>query len=107
MGLKTNTYPTVTLEELSFLKGRQLEFDSIAEMFITRVQESPDDIYVYYYDQAITYAQTNERANKVANYLKDKGVKKGDVVSVMILNSPECYYTIVRGPEDRSRSRGS
>ncbi|MGS0744339.1 class I adenylate-forming enzyme family protein [Syntrophomonas erecta subsp. sporosyntropha] len=94
MGLKTNTYPTVTLEELSFLKGRQLEFDSIAEMFITRVQESPDDIYVYYYDQAITYAQTNERANKVANYLKDKGVKKGDVVSVMILNSPECYYTM-------------
>ena len=37
----------------------------------------------------------NERANKVANYLKEKGVTKGDVCSVMVLNSPEIYYTML------------
>ncbi len=89
-----NGCPTIPLNELAWLNGRRMEFDSIAEMIVTRVKETPDAIHVYYYDQTITYAQTNDRANKVANYLKDKGVKKGDVVSVMVLNSPEIYYTM-------------
>ena len=87
-------FPIAKLEELSYLQGRQLEFDSIAEMFYTRVQEAPDSTHVLFYDQVITYAQTNQRANQVANYLKKKGVQKGDVVSVMVLNSPEVYYTM-------------
>ncbi|HBV96359.1 MAG TPA: long-chain fatty acid--CoA ligase [Desulfotomaculum sp.] len=83
------------LEELdSFKDGRRLYFDSIAEMFTVRAQEIPDKAHVLYYDQVITYAQTNERSNRVANYLKEMGVKKGDVISVMVLNSPEVYYTM-------------
>lgn len=87
-------FPIAQLEDLPYLKGRQLQFDSIAEMFYTRVQEDPTATHVLYYDQVITYAQTNQRANRVANYLKEKGVQKGDVVSVMVLNSPEIYYTM-------------
>jgi long-chain acyl-CoA synthetase len=86
--------PVLALEELETLKGRKKNFDSVAEMFATRTSETPDAVFVFYYDQTITYAQTNERANRVANYLKQKGVKKGDFVSVMILNSPEVYYTM-------------
>jgi long-chain acyl-CoA synthetase len=44
--------------------------------------------------QVITYSQVNDRANAVAHYLLEKDVKKGDIVSVMILNSPEIYYTM-------------
>ncbi len=87
-------FPIAKLEDLPYLQGRQLQFDSVAEMFYTRVQEDPTAIHVLYYDQVITYAQTNQRANQVANYLKEKGVQKGDVVSVMVLNSPEVYYTM-------------
>jgi long-chain acyl-CoA synthetase len=81
----------VPLEELAVFKGRglQLDFDSMAEMFAVRARELADREFVIYYDQVITYAQMNERANRVANYLKEKGVKKGDVVSTMVLNSPE------------------
>ncbi|MGI6549468.1 MAG: AMP-binding protein [Syntrophomonadales bacterium] len=86
--------PTIPLEELPYLKGRRLEFESIAEMLTVRSQETPDSVHVYYYDQTITYAQTNERANRIANFLKQKGVSKGDVVAVMILNSPENYYAM-------------
>ncbi|NLV16112.1 MAG: acyl--CoA ligase [Syntrophomonadaceae bacterium] len=86
--------PTQTLEQAVPLKNRQIYFDSIAEMFKVRAQESPDSIFVYYYDQVITYAQTNERSNRVANFLKSEGVKKGDFISVMVMNSPECYYTM-------------
>ncbi len=86
--------PVLALEEAETLKGKQLNFDSVAEMFATRASEIPDAVHVLYYDETITYAQTNERANRVANYLKQKGIKKGDIVSVMILNSPEIFYTM-------------
>ncbi len=82
------------LDSVATLQGKQIYFDSMAEMLVTRAREIPDDVLVYYYDEVITYAQTNERTNRVANYLKEKGVKKGDVVSVMVLNSPEVYYTM-------------
>lgn len=82
-------------EELTVFKdGKRIEFDSMAEMITVRAREIPDKIHVLYYDEVITYAQTNERSNRVANYLKELGVKKGDVVSAMVLNSPEVYYTM-------------
>ena len=84
--------PTVALEDCETLKGKRLYFDSMAEMLAVRAWEIPDAAHVYYYDEVITYAQTNDRANKIANFLKEKGVTKGDVVSVMILNSPDIYY---------------
>ncbi len=86
--------PVSRLEDVPALKGKHLEFDSVAEMFTKRAQEIPGRTHVIYYDQRITYAQTNERANRVANYLKEKGIKKGDVVSLMVMNSPEIYYTM-------------
>lgn len=94
MSGKRIAFPAIALEEAPFLQGRQLEFNSVAEMFYTRVQEAPDAKHVLFYDQVITYSQTNQRANRVANYLKEKGVTKGDIVSVMVLNSPEIYYTM-------------
>ena len=84
----------VPLEQIATLQGRKIEFNSIAEMFLTRVRETPDRTLIYYYDEVISYAEVNDRANAVARYLTEKGVKKGDIVSVMILNSPEIYYTM-------------
>lgn len=82
------------LENLDFLENAEKYFQSPAEMLVTRAREIPDRPHLLYYDQTITYAQTNERANRVANFLKDRGVKKGDVVSAMVLNSPETYYAM-------------
>jgi hypothetical protein len=62
------TRPRVALEELATLKGKQLEFNSLAEMQTIRSREIPDAVHVLYYDEVITYGQTNERANKIANY---------------------------------------
>lgn len=86
--------PTCHPGDVPALNNKRLEFDSIAQMLTVRAQEIPDRIHVIFYDQKITYAQTNERANRVANYLKGKGIKKGDVVSLMILNSPEVYSAL-------------
>lgn len=85
------TYP---LSDLPTLQGKRLKFGSIAEMFTARAHETPNDTLVLYYEEVVTYSLCNDRANKVANYLKKMGVNKGDIVSVMILNSPEIYYTM-------------
>lgn len=87
--IKSTVYP---LETNPVLAGKRLEFNSMAEMISNRAQEIPDQPYVIYYDQTITYAQMNSRSNQVAAFLQGKGVTKGDVVSFMILNSPEIYY---------------
>jgi long-chain acyl-CoA synthetase len=89
----------VPLEQVPMLQGKQIQFQSIAEMVATRAREIPDTPLVYYYDAVITYAQVNARANRVANFLKSKGVVKGDIVSTMILNSPEDLLHHVRHPE--------
>ncbi len=86
--------PITPLNEVPALKGRQFEFESLAEMLLARSKEIPEQPYVFYYDEVITYRQMNERANRVANFLKEKGVKKGDFVSTMVLNSPEVYYSM-------------
>jgi len=86
--------PFIPLEKQPYLQGRQLEFESVAQMLTVRSNETPDAPHVYYYDQKLTYKDTNDRANKVANFLKGKGIKKGDIVAIMILNSPEIYYAM-------------
>lgn len=86
--------PVCRLEDVIALTNKQLEFDSVAEMLTVRAREIPERTHVLYYDQKITYARTNERANRVAGYLKEKGVTKGQVVSLMIMNSPEMYYVM-------------
>lgn len=91
---KKLSVPICKLEDMAALKNKRLKFDSVAEMFTVRAREIPERNHVIYNDQKITYAQTNERANKVANYLKEKGIKKGDIISLMIANSPEVYYTM-------------
>jgi long-chain acyl-CoA synthetase len=91
---KTAGMHPIPLNELDFLKDKRIEFDSISEMMLTRANEIPDKPYVLFYDEVITYQQVNQRANKVANFLKSKGISKGDVVSILIMNSPEVYYAM-------------
>ncbi len=85
------TSETPTLDALPFLKGLRTSFSSLAEMIATRAEEIPERVHVVYYEQSRTYAQTNSNANRVANYLNEQGVRKGDVVSLMIMNSPQIY----------------
>ena len=88
------TIDPVPPEQLPFLRGMRTAFDSVAEVITVRAGEIPDRAHVLFYDEKVTYRETNERANRVANYLKAQGIKKGDVVSLLILNSPEIYYVM-------------
>jgi long-chain acyl-CoA synthetase len=88
---KSVEIPVLDLSEAAFLKGLQVEFSSCAEMLVTRAREVPDRPFLHFYEKTYTYAQTNARANRVARFLKERGVVKGEVVSVLAPNAPEIF----------------
>lgn len=56
----------------------------------------PRDIAVRYRDTALSYAEFNRRANRIAHFYTQQGLKKGDVVAVLLENRPE-FLSVVTG----------
>src|SRR5690625_2367577 len=54
----------------------------------------PEQICLIENDQKLTYKETNELANQFANYLLSKGLKKGDTVATICVNSIEFVIMI-------------
>jgi long-chain acyl-CoA synthetase len=55
--------------------------------------------YLLFNDDKYTYGDINSKANQVANLLLNKGIEKGDRVSIMLENSPEffiAYFGILK-----------
>ena len=67
----------------------------LAWAFEKSTQENPDGIALYYQDQQFSYAQFNQWANRIAHHFLAKGLKKGDVVVVLIENRPELLVTVL------------
>lgn len=57
--------------------------------------EYPDTPFLNFYDEIITYQGLDERTNAFANYLLEKGVGRGDVVSYMLGNSPAVFDVLL------------
>ena len=64
-----------------------------------QAQQYPEKIFLYWQDDTVTYAQLNEITNKIANMLHDLGIRKGDVVSVLLPNMPEYVYLYLGLPK--------
>ncbi|MBV6821361.1 long-chain-acyl-CoA synthetase [Pseudomonas sp. PD9R] len=56
---------------------------------------NPEGPALLYGSVALTYAQVNEWANRIAHHLIAQGIGKGDVVAVFIENRPELLVTIL------------
>ena len=58
-------------------------------------RENPAGIAVQYRDTRLTYAQFNQWTNRIAHFFLAQGLRKGDVVNVLIENRPELLATVV------------
>jgi long-chain acyl-CoA synthetase len=59
----------------------------------------PDQVYTIFNDGTRTYAQVNDVANRVANFLISLGIKKGDRVAIFLPNIPHyppIYFGILK-----------
>ncbi|BBY82477.1 long-chain-acyl-CoA synthetase [Mycolicibacterium pulveris] len=62
---------------------------SIGKVFQERAEKYGDKVFIKFADEQITYRQANETANRYAAVLAARGVGHGDVVAIMLRNSPE------------------
>ena len=59
----------------------------------------PEKTAIIFFDKKITYKQLKEMIDRFAHALQEHGVKKGDVVAIMLPNTPQfviSYYAILK-----------
>ncbi|MDF2823443.1 MAG: Acetoacetyl-CoA synthetase [Mycobacterium sp.] len=68
---------------------------SIGKVFQDRAAKYADKVFLRFGDQSLTYAEANATANRYAAVLAARGVGHGDVVGVMLRNSPDAVLTML------------
>ncbi|MBX4267619.1 amino acid adenylation domain-containing protein, partial [Clostridium estertheticum] len=68
---------------------------TIHELFEEQVEKSPESIAVVYEGKKLTYKELNEKSNRVARILREKGVKADSIVGIMVERSLEMMIGII------------
>ena len=68
---------------------------TIFELFEEQVQKTPYNTALVFKDNSLTYKELNQKANQLANYLRNKGVKPNDHIGIMIPRSLELLISIL------------
>ena len=87
-GLLMDT-PTILRGVVTGFGARPSAKTSIGKVFQDRAAQYGDKLFLKFEDQAITYRQANETVNRYAAVLAARGVGHGDVVGIMLRNSPD------------------
>ena len=85
------------MTEHSWVSGEQ---HTITSLLDRRLHDDPDGPYLDVCGSELTAAAVNTAANRLANALRDLGVRQGDRVAMLIENSPEAllaWWGAVRG----------
>ena len=72
---------------------------NLRELVENQAKKYKDKIFLYWKDTTISYQELNILTNKVANFLYDLGIRKGDKVSVYLPNMPEFVYLYLGIPK--------
>lgn len=67
---------------------------TIVDLFEKQVEKTPDNIAVVFEDKQLTYQELNEKANQLARYLIEKGVKNGSIVGIVLPRSLEIIISM-------------
>jgi crotonobetaine/carnitine-CoA ligase len=73
-------------------KAYRLENTTLGEILEDKARKNGSKPLVFFKDEAASYLQMNERANRVANWFLSMGVKKGDKVIILLDNCLEWLY---------------
>ncbi|CAN3130247.1 long-chain-acyl-CoA synthetase FadD6 [Mycobacterium sp. smrl_JER01] len=87
-GLLRDT-PTIVRGVVTGFGARPTAKTSIGKVFQDRAAQHADKVFLRFEDRDITYGEANETVNRYAAVLAARGVGHGDVVGIMMRNSPE------------------
>ena len=68
--------------------------DDLGTILTEKMKEFPDKIGIYFMDAAYTYREVLEYSQRFATFLQQNGIKKGDVVSICLPNTPQYLFTV-------------
>ncbi|QLL06291.1 long-chain-acyl-CoA synthetase FadD6 [Mycobacterium vicinigordonae] len=77
------------------LLARPSSKTSIGSVFQDRAARYADRVFLKFADRQLTYREANATANRYAAVLAARGVGPGDVVGVMLRNSPNAVLTML------------
>lgn len=81
--------PTILGGVVTGFGARPSAKTSIGKVFQERAAKYADKTFLRFEDRDISYREANETVNRYAAVLADRGVGRGDVVAIMLRNSPE------------------
>ena len=87
--------PVIARGVLTGFLARPTAKTSIGKVFQDRAAQYADRDFLKFGDERITYEQANETVNRYAAVLAAKGVGHGDVVGVMLRNSPDAVLLML------------
>ncbi|QOR34871.1 amino acid adenylation domain-containing protein [Clostridium sp. 'deep sea'] len=85
----------VLLKDFNNNKQKYQSDKTICELIEKQVINNPHSIAVEFHNNQLTYSQLNEKANLLASYLQQKGVKTNDIVGLLAERSLETVVAIV------------
>lgn len=68
---------------------------TITAVFEEQVEKHPNNCAIVFNDEKLTYKEFNERANQLARYLENQGVKAHDNVVILLDKSIDMYVAII------------
>ena len=72
---------------------------NLRELVETQAKKYKERVFLYWKDITVSYSQLNKYSNKVANFLYELGIRKGDKVSVYLPNMAEYVYLYLGIPK--------
>ena len=87
--------PVIVRAALTGLLAQPSSKASIGKVFADRAARYGDRTFIRFGEQKISYRQANETANRYAAELAERGVRRGDVVGIMLRNSPDAVLTML------------
>ncbi|WP_273480580.1 non-ribosomal peptide synthetase, partial [Acetivibrio straminisolvens] len=67
---------------------------TLSLLFEEQVQRAPDNIALVFEGMEMTYRELNEKANRLAHFLRKKGVAAGNIVGMLMERSPDMIVAI-------------
>ncbi|MBW7453179.1 amino acid adenylation domain-containing protein, partial [Paenibacillus sepulcri] len=83
---------------LEGFNNTQTEFPyekTVHELIGRQVRDTPTETAIVYKDRQLTYAELDEQANRLARVLRNKGVKRNDIIGIIAEPSAEMVISVL------------
>jgi fatty-acyl-CoA synthase len=87
--------PVIVRGVVTGLLARPTSKTSIGKVFQDRAARLGDKVFLRFGDQQLTYREANATVNRYAAVLAARGVGRGDVVGIMLRNSPNAVLMML------------